>query len=128
MYKICTPLSAWDEGVFLRTLLMLQDQVARHLMSETWREVKDFSYVQKNQGKNDKVGKKKKHKEESKVIMSLHCWEPQMSTLLPPAPQHHSTVSWGKLITEFPTLLPKAICQINQIHFCFLISVLVRHN
>lgn len=24
-YKICTPLSAWDEGVFIRTLLMLQD-------------------------------------------------------------------------------------------------------
>ena len=71
---------------------MLQDQVARHLMSETWREVKDFSYVKKNQGKNDKVGKKKQqHKEESKVIMSLHCWEPQMSTLLPPS--HPSTMA-----------------------------------
>lgn len=47
VYKICTTLSAWDEGVFTRTLLMLQDQVARHLMNETWREAKDVSYVKK---------------------------------------------------------------------------------
>ena len=51
-YKIRRPLSAWDEGVFASTLFMLQDQVARHLMNETWREVKDLSYVKKNQEKN----------------------------------------------------------------------------
>ena len=53
-YKICRPLSAWDEGVFARMLFMLQDQVARHLMNETWREVKDLGYVKKNQEKKKK--------------------------------------------------------------------------
>ena len=56
-YKICRPLSAWDEGVFARMLFMLQDQVARHLMNETWREVKDLSYVKKNQEKKKKNGR-----------------------------------------------------------------------
>lgn len=100
-------------------------------MNETWREVKDVSYVEKEKKKSGKkpgrAGGKKNHKEENKVIMSLDCWEPQMSTILPP-PQLQGTVSWGKLVTEFPTPLSKAIFQINQLHFSFLISVLLRHN